>query len=188
MMRFFKYLILVIILFWGIGFFWFTTLIPNISNQDTSSADAIVVLTGGGLRLERGFELLIQKRATKIFVSGVEEGVTLNSLLHNKEYREFEGKFPSEEVKLGYKAHSTVGNAIEATEWIKKENIKSIILVTGTYHIPRSLHEFARLNPTLKIIPEPVFPKNFENNDWWQHYDSLKLVISEYNKYLLLYF
>ena len=179
-----KYLLLIIILFWATGFYWFSTLIPETSNKNTSTVDAIIVLTGGGLRLEKGFELLAQKQAKKMFISGVEEGITLNNLFNNKEYREFNGKFSNEEITLGYKAHSTVGNAIEATNWIKQQNINSIILVTGNYHIPRSLHEFKKLNPTLTIISEPVFPKKFENNRWWLHYDSLRLVVSEYNKYL----
>lgn len=169
--------------FWAGGLLWFITLIPFAPASDEQHTDAVVVLTGGALRLERGFELLAEGRAGRMFISGVEDGVTLPSLLKSREYRAFAGRIPPDSVELGYKARSTIGNAEETAQWMAREHIESIRLVTGNYHLPRSLYEMHHAAPDVTILPEPVFPRHFDNNDWWQFGDSLKLVFLEYNKY-----
>src|SRR5579872_5131607 len=115
-------LLLLLCLLWGAGLMWFITLIPAAPTQDQQNTDAIVVLTGGSLRLERGFELLAVGRARKMFISGVENGVTLASLLRKKEFSAFAGHIPEGSVTLGYRAHNTVGNAAETAEWVAREH------------------------------------------------------------------
>ena len=61
-----------------------------------------------------------------------------------------------------YAATSTMGNAIETADWIKKSGFNSIILVTANYHMPRSLMLFRHIMPEIRIIPHPVFPIQFE--------------------------
>jgi len=170
---------------WGAGLLWFTAIIPDEPVKDNAKTDAIVVLTGGALRLEHGFELLTQGRAPRLFVSGVETGITLDALLREKEYREFATKIPPGSVELGYEARSTVENAGEIAQWALHENIRSIRLVTGNYHMPRSIYEIHQAAANLIILPEPVFPGQFANNKWWTSFDSIRLVVSEYNKYLV---
>ena len=176
--------IVIIILLWFAGFLWFLSLIPAQPNTSTPKADAIIVLTGGALRLEHGFELLGENAAPVLFISGVEDGVTFNSLLRTKEYREFAGITTKENVILGYKARSTQGNAREIAEFVQKAHIKTLLLVTGNYHLPRSIYQIQQLLPEVVIIPEPVFPGHFASPLWWNYRDSLKLVFSEYHKYL----
>jgi uncharacterized SAM-binding protein YcdF (DUF218 family) len=171
-------------LFWSGGLLWFVTLIPTEPAHDQLNTDAIVALTGGSLRLERGFQLLTEGRAKKMFISGVENGVTLASLLKSKEYRAFATHIPEAGVAVGYKARSTVGNAEETAQWMAREHVHSIRLVTGNYHIPRSILELHEVAPDVIIIPEPVFPRHFDHNAWWQWGDSIRLVISEYHKYV----
>jgi uncharacterized SAM-binding protein YcdF (DUF218 family) len=178
-------LLLFIMLIWGMGLGWFAAIIPDEPASDDIKTDAIVVLTGGGLRLEHGFELLAKGRAPKMFISGVEDGITLSSLLRQKEYSIYAAKIPAGSVELGHEARSTVGNASEIAQWASHNNVSSIRLVTGNYHMPRSINEIHQAAPNLVIIPEPVFPRHFENNEWWQWADSIRLVVSEYNKYLI---
>src|SRR5579871_4747767 len=92
------------------GLLWFITLIPSYPAQDHDDADAIVVLTGGPLRLEHGFTLLMEGRAQKMFISGAENGVTLPVLLRKKEWRAFAGRILADRVTFGYRARSTMGN------------------------------------------------------------------------------
>lgn len=173
-----------IALFWLWGLIWFITLIPTAPAQDNLNTDAIVALTGGSLRVEHAFELLAQGRAQKMFISGVENGVTLNALLKSKEYKAFADHIAPGSVALGYKARSTIGNAEETAQWMVLEHIHSIRLVTGNYHLPRAILELHAVAPDVAIIPEPVFPKHFSHNAWWQWEDSIKLVLSEYHKYV----
>ena len=55
---------------WLFGFLVFAQKIPDRVQKPKKKTDAIVVLTGGSLRLEAGLELLAQKYAKKLFVSG----------------------------------------------------------------------------------------------------------------------
>lgn len=173
-----------LILLWSVGLLWFTTLIPGEPSADTQKTDAIVVLTGGALRLEHGFELLVEGRAPILFISGVEDGLTVTKLLEKNEYHEYAAVIPPGSVILGYKARSTIGNAHEVAQWVTENNIKSIRLVTGNYHMPRSLREIQDTAPELTVIPEPVFTKYFEDNEWWKSAKGIRLVISEYHKYV----
>ena len=182
--KYFFKLLFFLALLWCAGLLWFITLIPTQPAHDKTNTDAIVALTGGSLRLERGFQLLAEGRAQKMFISGVENGVTLASLLKSKEYRTFAAHIPAGSVSLGYKARSTVGNAEETAQWMAREHVRSIRLVTGSYHIPRSILELHEVAPDVVILPEPVFPGHFDHNAWWQWEGSIRLVISEYHKYV----
>ena len=53
----------------------FVAQIPISALKNDDQTDAIVVLTGGSSRLEEGVNLLMQRKAKKLFVSGVYRGV-----------------------------------------------------------------------------------------------------------------
>lgn len=169
---------------WFAGFVWFTLQIPSAPSQDTAQADAIVVLTGGSLRIEHGFTLLLENKAPLLFISGVDQGTTLPALLHGKELSIIADKIPQERVELGYAAHSTLQNAAEIKFWAAKHGIKSLRLVTGNYHMPRSVYLLHQAMPEISIFADPVFPPEFSGNVWWLSGPSLRLMLSEYHKYL----
>lgn len=167
---------------WLAGLVWFVGQIPRDIGDLDRRTDAIVVLTGGSLRLETGFELLSQNMADKLFVSGVEKGVPFDDLLALSELT------PQDMaccITLGYMADDTGSNAVESAAWIRANGIESIRLVTSSYHMPRSLLEFRRLLPQLEIVSHPVFPDRVMLDDWWWRPGTGSLVIVEYNKYLL---
>lgn len=167
---------------WLWGLFLFVDRIPDSVEDAERRTDAIVVLTGGSLRLEKGFELLSAKMADKLLVSGVDKGIPLEDLL------KIAGLAPSELeccITLGYMAEDTGSNAIESAVWIRSNGVSSIRLVTSSYHMPRSLLEFHATVPSVEIIPHPVFPENVMVHEWWARPGTASLVIAEYNKYLL---
>ena len=170
---------------WLVGFFMFAQKIPDRIQKPNKKSDAIVVLTGGTLRLETGLELLSQKQATKLFVSGVHRGVDVRQLLGIAQ------KSPHAIeccIALGYDANNTEGNARETAAWLNKERFESIRLVTASYHMPRSLVEFRSVMRNIEIMPHPVFPKSFKAKEWWLWPGSTGLIMEEYNKYLLAIF
>jgi uncharacterized SAM-binding protein YcdF (DUF218 family) len=57
---------------------------------------------------------------------------------------------------LDYKAHNTKQNAMETRDWVKRENIHSLRLVTSSYHMPRAWLEFHHQLPDVEIVPYPV--------------------------------
>jgi uncharacterized SAM-binding protein YcdF (DUF218 family) len=166
---------------YGGGLVGFAESIPSEPATDDTTTDAIVVLTGGAARLATGVELLRQGRARKLFVSGVYRGVDVQELLR------VQRQSPEEVaccIELGYSAESTEGNATETRGWVEREGVASLRLVTASYHMPRSLIEFRRAMPELRIVAHPVLPDSFRRERWWAWPGSLRLVIAEYHKLL----
>ena len=174
--------IVVVLAVWVWGLILFVDRIPDSIEDEERPTDAIIVLTGGTLRLEKGFELLSAKMAEKLLVSGVARGVQMEEVL------EAAGLTLTDLdccVTLGYMAEDTVSNAIESAVWIRSNKVTSIRLVTSGYHMPRSLLEFRATVPGVEIVPHPVFPEHVMVNEWWARPGTASLVIAEYNKYLL---
>ena len=61
---------------WLGGLLWFAT--PPSGETRPAATDAIVVLTGGSLRLQSGIDLLREGKGRKLFVSGVNQQVDLD--------------------------------------------------------------------------------------------------------------
>ena len=170
-----------LVLLWLGGLVWFTEEIPTTVDDPDSVTDAIVVLTGGSERLNTGLALLAAGRAKKLFVSGVSRGVELNELLR------LVGLASADLlccITLGHEADSTLSNATETAAWMSAQNYRSLRLVTAAYHMPRSLIEFHRAMPGVRLIPNPVFPERVKQ-DWWRWPGTAALIIGEYHKYLL---
>ena len=175
-------LIGVVLVAWVWGLIHFVDQIPDSVEDEARHTDAIIVLTGGTLRLEKGFELLSAKMAGKLLVSGVDKGITIEEVLKAAGLT-LAGMNCC--VTLGYMAEDTGSNAIESAIWIRTNRVTSIRLVTSSYHMPRSLLEFRATVPGVEIVPHPVFPEHVMVNEWWTRPGTASLVIAEYNKYLL---
>jgi uncharacterized SAM-binding protein YcdF (DUF218 family) len=173
---------LVLAAFWLGGLVWFTHDIPRAVTDADSETDAIVVLTGGSLRVQSGLALLAAGKAKKLFVSGVYHGTDVATLLHVS--RQSPDKVACC-IVLGYEADNTYGNATETAQWMRQEGFHSLRLVTASYHMPRSLLEFSRAMPEMRIIPHPVFPERVKQRRWWAWPGTASLILAEYHKYLL---
>ncbi len=167
---------------WLAGLPYFAAGIPREPTRALEKVDAIVVLTGGTLRLERGLELLGRQMGKKLFVSGVHSGVDVQQLLR------LSRQSPQALdccIALGYSADHTAGNAAETADWLRKQGYRSFYLVTASYHMPRSLVEFRARMPALRMLPYPVFPAHVKLEEWWRWPGTASLIVGEYNKYLL---
>jgi uncharacterized SAM-binding protein YcdF (DUF218 family) len=174
--------IFALFLIWVFGLIWFVSKVPTVPVNDQTKTDAVIVLTGGTGRLEAGLQILSEGFGKLLFVSGVARGVDVQVLL--KLVRRKPDDFTCC-IAVGYRADNTAGNAIETSQWIKKNKLTSLRLVTASYHMPRSLYEFTRAMPAIKIIPHPVFPPQFKRDGWWRWPGTAKLLASEFNKFLI---
>jgi uncharacterized SAM-binding protein YcdF (DUF218 family) len=166
-------------LLWIAGLIWFAT--PPSAEDRPAPADAIVVLTGGRLRLQSGIELLREGKGRKLFVSGVNRQVDLDELLRISGNA---ADWAACCTTLGHDAEDTLGNARETAQWVRQQGFRSLRLVTAWYHMPRSLLEFDRAMPEIEIIPHPVFPDQVREEHWWVSRGTAALLVSEYGKYL----
>jgi len=172
----------VLAVLWTAGLFWFAATLETELEVSDRRTEAIVVLTGGSLRVEQGIKLLSRGLADKLFVSGVAQGVDVKQLL--KISREAPEHL-SCCIALGYEADDTAGNARETADWMQAQGYASLRLVTAAYHMPRSLLEFRRTMPEVEILPHPVFPAHVKQEDWWRWPGSTNLLVSEYSKFLI---
>ncbi len=164
---------------WACGFVVYAGTITSMAEPAViQKTDAIIVLTGGSNRVKRGLELLSTNQSRELFISGVHKDVKLNELLAKWGY---DKKMPDCCITLGHNANTTLGNALEAREWILNNNIRSVRLITATYHMPRAMVEFRQVLPSLIIIPHPVQPDDFsvKTKLFWQ------LAATEYNKLIV---
>ncbi|HEV2549847.1 MAG TPA: YdcF family protein [Stellaceae bacterium] len=175
-------LLLAVAAFWLGGFLWFAQQIPQAVGDLESETDAIVVLTGGSQRVQSGLSLLAAGKAKKLFISGVYHGTDVAALLRVSH------QSPEHVaccIVLGHEADNTLGNALETAQWMRQEGFRSLRLVTASYHMPRSLLEFSRAMPEVRIVAHPVFPERDHADRWWASARPFAHVLAEYHKYLL---
>ena len=176
-------IVLILIAVWTGGLFWFTSLVNQGPEDTDTTTDAIVVLTGGTERVAAAVELLKQKKAEKLLISGVNEKVDWSLMAATiDELPEDLG----DNITLGHVAGNTRGNALESKDWLDKNGFTSLRLVTASYHMPRSLSEFKDVMPGAVIIPHPVFPQTVKHDEWWKWPGTFALITSEYMKFLVV--
>jgi len=136
------------------------------------STDAIVVLTGGAGRIDRGLDLLQAKAARRMLVSGVAQGVLPAELAH--EYKVSPKLFDCC-VDLGQEAVDTRSNGEETASWVRAHNYETVRLVTSDWHMARARMELeSALGRDAQIVGDGV-----PSRPRWQ------LLFLEYNKLLL---
>lgn len=169
------------IMLWGAGFAWFMQKVPNYPIQHIpESFNTLIILTGGSDRIEQGMALAKRHGVEQVFISGVGDGVSQQDLIE---------KNTDIPVFLGHKARDTIGNIQEILEWTEERSIKSYIIVTAYYHIPRVKLEFEKAHKsihsaTVNSIYYPIYPQVAPRDRWWKSPISLYLLLSEYHKYL----
>jgi uncharacterized SAM-binding protein YcdF (DUF218 family) len=165
----------------ALGFILFATVVTRPPLIESEIADGIVVLTGESRRIAEGARLLNEGRAQRMLISGVYKRTGKRDLMKISGLPE--QKFDCC-VDIGYAALDTVGNANEARTWASSRHYASLIVVTASYHMPRSLAELSLALPAARLIPHPVVPAGFPEKRWWLNRSVTRVLISEYLKFL----
>ncbi|MCP1469881.1 uncharacterized SAM-binding protein YcdF (DUF218 family) [Sphingobium sp. OAS761] len=160
----------VLLLGWVLGFVWFAIFLPQ--PLDSRPTDAIVVLTGGAGRIDRGLALLHEGAAKRMLISGVDRAVRPVELA--AEYKVPEDIFTCC-ITLGREAIDTRSNAIETARWLERRNYRTVRLITTDWHMRRSALELKQALPAKVSIIYDAVPSH----------PSLTVLAREYNKYLL---
>jgi uncharacterized SAM-binding protein YcdF (DUF218 family) len=165
-----------------IGFLLFVHQVASMKTPpEVDKHDAILVLTGGQNRLEKGLNLLARQKGLKLLVSGVHISASKMKLLNN-----FKAVTPVLNccVDIGYLAKNTVGNAVETSIWMDQNGFKSALLVTNNYHMMRAILEINRVNSKLKITPYPVVNSDLTQGKWMLRFETSRVLFIEYVKFL----
>jgi uncharacterized SAM-binding protein YcdF (DUF218 family) len=144
------------------------------------AADGIVVLTGGEERLSAATALFDKGTGKRLLITGVYARITKDALKHILHGgRRFDCC-----VDLGFQAANTQGNAKEAARWVRMHGYRSLVVVTASYHMPRSMAEFGAEMPGIKLIPYPVAPQHFNLRGWWHDPLAFSILQWEYIKFV----
>lgn len=162
------------------GFVVFASSIASYAPAAALQADGIVVLTGGEHRLSEAARLLSEGRGRRLLISGANRAATRHDLYLKSGL----STALFERVDVGYAAHDTSGNAEETKAWASSHGFARLIIVTSSYHMPRSLTELGRAMPATALVPYPVQSRNFRTERWWMHGATARLLFSEYLKFL----
>lgn len=139
---------------WVIGFLWFVVALPR-PVAEAVKTDAVIVPTGGAGRIARGLEILDDKLAGNMLVSGVDPEVKPG---------EFAAQFgvTAEEmaccITLGFAAVDTRSNAAETAKWVAQNEIRSLRLVTTDWHMRRAAGELDRTLPDHVTVVRDAVP------------------------------
>jgi uncharacterized SAM-binding protein YcdF (DUF218 family) len=163
------------------GFIAFALSATTVHPPSTESGDAIVVVTGGEDRISVALGLLRQRVGRRLLISGVNPRTSKGAIREHtgEDRRLFECC-----VDIGREASDTVGNAEEARDWAAQRRYRSLIVVTSGYHMPRTLTEFSRAMPRVRLIAHPVISRNVRDQAWWQSPGTLRFLLGEYVKFI----
>jgi uncharacterized SAM-binding protein YcdF (DUF218 family) len=165
-----KRLIAFALLVWILGFAWFALFLPQPAAKDKT--DAVVVLTGGANRIDRGLAILEAGKAKRMLISGVDLDVKPDELA--AQYHRPTKLFRCC-IDLGFRAVDTRSNALETARWVAKHDVKTMRLVTHDWHMRRARLELNQVMPAgVTILNDAVVTQ-----------PSLAVLFKEYNKYWL---
>lgn len=158
-----------IVLAWMLGFAWFALVLPQPAPRGKN--DAVVVLTGGKGRIDRGLEAVRRGWARRVFVAGVDREVKPREFA--AEYR-VAGGLMACCVTLDQVSVDTRTNAREAARWLAARKVRSVRLVTSDWHMRRAAWELDRAAPPGTVVIR----------DAVRSHPRLRLLFLEYNKLL----
>jgi uncharacterized SAM-binding protein YcdF (DUF218 family) len=161
-----------VLILYALGFILFTVTLGRPAAADAERAEAIIVITGGKGRIERGIEVLAAGRARRLLVAGADPAVTKRDLV-----RRLGGHKRLVDccVDLGSESVDTRSNAEEASRWLARRGYRSFRLITSDYHMRRARYDFREvLGDKYEIVPDAIRSE--------PHFTTL---FGEYNKYVL---
>lgn len=160
---------ILLLIAWALGFAAFMLSLGK--PLDGRKTDAIVVLTGGSGRIDRGLKVLRAGDAKRLLVSGVDPDVRPGEFA--AQYK-IDRKLFASSIDLGWQAVDTRSNADETRQWVARHKYKSVRLVTSDWHMPRARLELSRQLPGVEVVGDAV-----------PSHPGFGMLFREYHKYLV---
>ena len=165
----------------AIGFVGFLSQLRGTEMKPARNADGIVVLTGGSSRVSDAMELLAGGYGKRLLISGVHPTNAVSDISRSLPDNQ---SLLSCCVDLDRSAVNTRSNAAETRRWAHERGFKSLIVVTSNYHMPRAIVELSHAMPDIALIPFAVVGDKWRDEPWWTSGATLRLLLSEYVKYV----
>jgi len=166
----------------AVGFIAFLTQLRSGDIKPSTKADGIVVLTGGSSRVADALDLLAEGFGRRLLISGVHPTNGIGNI--QRSLPDNDQRLMRCCVDLDRTAVDTRSNAVETRRWVRRQGFHSLIVVTSNYHMPRALVELSHELPDVELIPFFVIGDRWRDEAWWTSGATLRLLLSEYVKYL----
>lgn len=140
-----------------------------------TNVDAVIVFGGGAGRIEKGYDLIRNGYSKHLIISPAKPAVIAK---YDKKYGWRQGFRHIYETK----ARTTFENAVYIKRLIEKHHFRSILLVTSTWHMPRS-YFFLKTQLLFSGIKIYRFGSDCSSNgrlSWWESPKIRKLVYGEF--------
>ena len=145
------------------------------------SPDLIVIFTGQSGRIPYGMSLAKKFDQSNIFITGVYEKNSVQTLLAPLE---LEDKIDHNLLEIDYYARNTVENCISTLRYLReKKGFKNILVISHDYHIPRIktiFHSIMADDDHFELFYSGV---SSDYTDW----KNLKILYTEVYKYIRTY-
>jgi len=153
-------------------------------------ADAIVAISGGdtAARANEAIELYQQGWADKLIFSGAAYDKSGPSNAEVMRQMALDAGVSAGSIVIEEEGETTKQNAENTQDIFQQNNIKSVILVTSTYHQRRASLEFnKRSGDVVQVRNHPVASDNQWSGLWWLTPTGWYLAVSEFVKIIVFY-
>ena len=151
------YLLFILFLIISFIFFDFTRFYKKIFlfQNNVNPSNNLVVLTGGTNRIKQTLKLFVIENSKQynLLISGAGKGFNKKIVSTFLPKTDFYKKKLNCCIFIENKSKNTISNATETYKWVRKNNFKSITLITSDYHMQRALVEFKKILIDIKITP-----------------------------------
>ena len=161
-----------------LGFFYFLKVITYNNIILEKNIDGIAILTGGKGRIDLGLSLFRKKPNIKLIISGVDKKISINSVLPSKLQE-------NNRIYIDQVSESTFENAIVIAEWVKKNQLNNVNVITSYYHMPRSMLLLNKFTEKVNYYAYPVKKEKSKNANFIPDVLFTLFLMEEYIKYLL---
>ncbi|MEP7315535.1 MAG: YdcF family protein [Sphingomicrobium sp.] len=159
------------VILYALGFFLFSITLGTPADP-ARKADAIIAITGGAGRIERGVDLLGKGEGKRLLIAGADPSVTKADLIRRLGGRK---RLVNCCVDLGSESVDTRSNAEESKRWLDRRDYRSLRLITSDWHMRRAAYEFHRvLGDDYRVVEDAVVSE-----------PRFITLFGEYNKYIL---
>ncbi len=165
------------------GFLVFAYSVSIIPMGALRPADGIVALTGDEDRISEAVRLLSEGKGRRLLISGVNKSTRKLQIISLNTAGRKEALLFRCCVDLDKRALNTEANAVETTAWARSKGFRSLIVVTSTYHMPRTLIELRQAMPDVVLVPYPVKAPRLEEH-WWSDARTAWVLSKEYLKFI----
>lgn len=154
-----------------------------------NTADAIVAVSGGDTKARalKAIDLYKNGWANRIIFSGAARDKSGPSNAAVMKEIALEQGVEEGHILLDEFSETTQQNAKNTESIIKKNNIRTVILVTSGYHQRRASLEFSKYNEKVVVFNSPIIKDKDWSSHWWLTFNGWWLALSELVKIVMFY-